>query len=90
MKACQQLQQLFCSRENQLTSRFNQQNEKSTSNVQICLALGNVCGGVYIKILAHGKGALWGSTPRPVEWGSFHFSVSFEKLSIPVLNKFIA
>ena len=32
MKACQQLQQLFCSRENQLTSRFNQQNEKSTSN----------------------------------------------------------
>ena len=32
MKACQQLQQLFCSRENQLTSRLNQQNEKSTSN----------------------------------------------------------
>ena len=32
MKACLQLQQLFCSRENQLASRFNQQNEKSTSN----------------------------------------------------------
>ena len=27
-----QLQQLFCSRENQLTARFNQRNEKSTSN----------------------------------------------------------
>ena len=28
MKACQQLQQLFCSRENQPASRFIQQNEK--------------------------------------------------------------
>ena len=28
----QQLQQLFCSRENQLISRFNQQNDESTSN----------------------------------------------------------
>ena len=32
MKACLQLQQLFCSRENQLASGFIQQNEKSTSN----------------------------------------------------------
>ena len=30
MKAYLQLQQLFCSRENQLASRFNQLNEKST------------------------------------------------------------
>ena len=35
MKACLQLQQLFCSRENQLPSRFIQQNEKSTSYLQI-------------------------------------------------------
>ena len=32
MEACLQLQQLFSSRENQLTSRINQQNEKYTSN----------------------------------------------------------
>ena len=32
MKACLQLQQQFSSRENQLASRFKQQNEKSTSN----------------------------------------------------------
>ena len=37
MKACQQLQQLFCSRENQFTSRFNQQNEKSTSKQRKCV-----------------------------------------------------
>ena len=33
MKTCLQLQQLFCSRENQLASRFIQQNEKSTPNI---------------------------------------------------------
>ena len=32
MKACQQLQLMFCSREYQPTSRLNQQNERSTSN----------------------------------------------------------
>ena len=32
MKACQQLQLMFCSRECQPTSRLNHQNEKSTSN----------------------------------------------------------
>ena len=32
MKACLQLQQLFCSRENQLALIINQQNEKYTSN----------------------------------------------------------
>ena len=32
MKACLQYNQMFCSRDYQLTSRFNQQNEKSTSN----------------------------------------------------------
>ena len=32
MKACLQLQQLFCSREDQHATRFIQQNEKSTQN----------------------------------------------------------
>ena len=32
MKACLQLQQLSCSRENHFVSRFNQQNEKYTTN----------------------------------------------------------
>ena len=37
MKASLQLQQMFCSRESQLASRFNQQNEKYTSNDKVYL-----------------------------------------------------
>ena len=47
MKACLQLQQLFCSREYQLASRFNQQNEKSTSNVRV------VMGQQQMKAVTH-------------------------------------